>query len=245
MKKIFAMICALTLSCACFAGCADKTSGDSSSTSSSTSSVAEESVSGEESAAEQSASDTTFARAYTDMLENKDFKVTMVTSSDMMPDTTTMVEVSGSNYHMSIGENEDKIELFIIEGVMYMLSHADKTYIIDETPDEKYLALDIHSYTMGVEDSYKFIGTETTADGLICETYYAPDLFTGEMPTSDEESDYTVYKYYFEQSGTTPVRIEMAAYGLSQSTTFSEFEYDVPSLEVPDLTGWNDKSGET
>lgn len=242
MKRIIAIICALALSCAVFAGCSDKAEQSRNTNTSDgkeTSSVDENAASAESTA---SAEDTTLARAYTDSLEGKDFKVTMVTSSDYMDDTVTMVETCGGDYHMSIGEDEEKVELYVIGGVMYVLNHADKHYIKNEQPEEKYLKFDAHTYTMGVEDSYIYVDSATTEDGLICETYRAPDMLTGEMTTDADDEKMTVYKYYFNEGGDAPVKIGMSAYGMEQMTSFNDFSFEVSPIELPDLSDWTDES---
>ncbi|MBO5558803.1 hypothetical protein [Ruminococcus sp.] len=240
MKKLIAVICAVALCCGGLAGCGDKKSEKADSTAEKiTSSAADESVTNAESETTET-EELTMAEAYTKSIENANFRTLMVTSSDFTDDTTTMVEVSGDDYHMSVGDGENQTELYVIGGVMYMLSHAEKSYIKDETPDEMYLNMDTSNYTMGVDDSYIFIDSVIAEGDLICETYHAPDLISGEMPSGDEDGEVTVYKYYFEKDGKTPVKIEMSAYGLEQTTTFKEFSFDIDSIVIPDLSDWTD-----
>lgn len=241
MKKIISMIFALTLSCAVLAACGDKTEKNDSPKESSSLSETENSETPDDSG-EETAEGMTLAQLYTESLENKDFRAEMITSSDFMDDVTTIVEVCGGDYHMSLGDGDERAEVYVIGGVMYMLNHADMSYIKEENPDERYMTIDTHSYTMGIEDGYMFISSAETADGLICETYHAPDLLTGELPSANEDGEATVYKYYFEQGKTTPLRIEMTAYGMSQTTTFNGFSFDVTSIELPDLSEWTDNS---
>ena len=241
MKKIIAVIFALTMCCAGLSGCADKTSDEKESGAEKSASVSAADESAAESEAETSeAEELTMAQAYTKSIENANFRAVMVTSSDFMDDSTTMVEVYGKDYHLSLGDGETQTELYVIDGVMYVLNHAEHNYIKDETPDEQYVNIDTSSYTMGVDDTYIFVDSVTADGDLICETYNAPDLISGVMPTNDEDGDVTIYKYFFEKDGKTPVKIEMSAYGLEQTTTFKEFSFDIDKIVLPDLSDWTD-----
>lgn len=234
------MILAMTLCCVVLTACGNKAE-EGSSAGGGISSGAEDSSSSDDSG-EAPAEEKTLAQIYTDELDSKDFKATMIVSSDFSDDTTTIVEVCGGDYRMSVGDGDDRMEVYYVDDVMYILSYWDQSYMRNEEPDEMYRSIDAHSYTMGVEEDYVFIGSEETADGLICETYHAPDLLTGLMPTSEEDGEATVYKYYFKSGETIPVRIDMIVYGMTQSTAFSEFSFDVAAIELPDLSDWTDNS---
>ncbi len=243
MKKITAILLALVMCCGVLAGCGDKGADKESSAAKSDTKVsADEKAEGETSENEDEAEvELTLAQEYSKSLEGKDFRTVMVTSSDFMDDSTTIVQVSGENYYMGLGSpDESMTELYMLDGVMYVLSASEKSYYKDEEPDEQYLNIDVSSYAMGIDDTYVFVSSEETADGLTCETYHAPDLMTGKMPSDDEESEATVYKYYFNKEGGTPVKVEMSAYGLEQTTTFDEFSFEVSAIELPDITGWTD-----
>ena len=240
MKRIIATICAIAVCCTVLAGCNDKNGQDGKTADSKAASSAGETTADEDKT--EASEDTTYAAAYTDSLEGKDFKVTMVTSSDYMDDTVTMVETCGGDYHMSIGEDEEQVDLYLIGGVMYVLSHADKHYIKNENPDEEYLNIDTHTYTMGIQPVYQYLGTETTEDGLICESYLAPDMISGEMLTDAEDEKASIYRYYFEEGGKVPVKIGLTAYGMEQVTAFKDFSFDVSPIVLPDLTDWTDEN---
>ena len=238
MKRIIAAVSVLAVCCLMLVGCSDKNSDTENTKSADSISAENGSVTSADT--DEKADDTTLAEAYTKSLADCDFRAVMVTSSDFMDDTTTVFEICGNDYHMSVGDDEEQTELYFIDGVVYVLSHAEKNYIKDDTPDEKYLHIDTQNYTMGVEDCFVYIGSEETEDGLICEIFKAPDLISGEMPTDGEDSNATIYRYYFEKGGKTPVKIGMEAYGMEQTTTFSEFSFDISSIEMPNLTGWTD-----
>jgi hypothetical protein len=194
----------------------------------------------ESSKAEENEGENTLTKAFCDSLAAKKFKLTMVTSSDMFDDSTTTVEMNGDNYRLSIGEGDMQTDLYLIDGVMYVLYFSEKTYIKEENPDDMYLNIDPQTYAMGLEDGYVFVSSETTDDGLICETYHAPDLFSGVIPTNEEDGEATVYKYYFKPDGTYPEKVTMSAYDMEQTTTFTDFSLDVEEIKLPDLTGWTD-----
>ncbi|MBO4866937.1 MAG: hypothetical protein J5582_10330 [Ruminococcus sp.] len=239
MKKFIAIVCALTLSCSIFASCGKKKSDDKDSKASKTG----DSVTTEDetsSKAEEDPAEHTRTKAFYDSLNDKKFKLTMVTSSDMYEDSTTTVEMNGDNYHVDMVEGEMHYEIFVIDGVMYSLNHNYKTYYKDENPNEMYLNVEPGMYTMGIESDYVFVSSETTDDGMICEKYYGPDMFTGLVATSDEDENATIFKYYYNNDSTRPEKIEYSTHDMFQTTKITEFSFEDITIEVPELEGWID-----
>ena len=239
MKKFIAVVCALTLSCAMFASCGKKDSKKDDSSKSVTTD-AETSEKADSSEADKDEGENTLTKAYCDSLEARKFKIKMSTTSDNGDDSVATVEMNGDNYCLSIGEGEMKTDLYVIDGVTYVLKYADKTYSKQEHLDSLLMSIKPTDYAMGIEEGYKFISSETTDDGLICETYYAPDLFSGEIPTNAEDGNVTEYKYYFKPDGTYPEKVVMSAYGMVQTTIFESFTLDAGEIVLPDLEGWTD-----
>jgi hypothetical protein len=262
MKKYIAIICALTMSCAVFASCgkkdSDKNSKDSKVKSVTTDAETSEKV--EESTVVTAENART--KAFYDSLNDKKFTLTMETTGDGLEDsnTITSVEMNGDNYHLSVVQQEIKDsseaedsskaedsseedlrnDLYLIDGVMYVFDFKQKVYYKDENPNEMYLNVEPGMYTMGIESNYVFVSSEETDDGMICEKYYAPDIFTNEIPTNDDDGNATVFKYYYKEDSVYPEKIEYTTFGMTQTSVITEFSREVSEITLPDLKGWKD-----
>lgn len=244
MKKYIAIICALSMSCAIFASCGkEKKDSDKDSKSPKgdvTVTTSDETSAKDESEVPSVKDENTRTKAFYDSLDGKSFKLTMVTTSDMFEDQTTSVEMNGENYHLSMSEGDTKSDLYLVDGVMYSLMFDNKIYNVNENPDAMYLNVDPSMYTMGIEEGYVFDSSVETEDGLICEKYFAPDLFTGAVSTNEDDDEATVYKYYYKEDSTYPEKIEVRTYSMEQTTKITEFSFEEVNIEIPDLEGWTD-----
>lgn len=244
MKKYIAILCALTMSCAIFASCGKKDKDSDKDSKASKSGDSAVTTEDETSGKEEDPAEHTRTKAFYDSLNDKKFKLTMVNTSNMSEGSTTTVEMNGDNYHLDVkeGEKDEELhyEIFVIDGVMYSLNHNFKTYYKDENPDPMYLNVEPGMYTMGIESDYVFISSETTDDGMICEKYYGPDMFTGLVATSEEDGNATVFKYYYNDDSTRPEKIEYSTHEMFQTTMFTEFSFEEVAIELPSLEGWVD-----
>ena len=258
MKKYIAILCALTMSCAIFASCGKKDKDSDKDSKASKSGDSAVTTEDETSGKEEDPAEHTRTKAFYDSLNDKKFKLTMVNTSDMYEDSTTTVEMNGDNYHIDMKEGgmnekegeknekegekneEEHYEIFVIDGVMYTLNHNLKTYYKNENPDPMYLNVEPGMYTMGIESDYVFVSSETTDDGMICEKYYGPDMFTGLVATSEEDGNATVFKYYYNDDSTRPDKIEYSTHEMFQTTIFTEFSFEEVAIELPSLEGWVD-----
>ena len=83
--------------------------------------------------------------------------------------SSAVVEIAGGNMHMKMKVMGVDMDIYSIDGVMYTLDSESKTYY---TVDMEESIDDFKSEIgYGIDDSYKFISSETTDDGLICETF--------------------------------------------------------------------------
>ena len=246
MKKYIAIICALTMSCAIFASCGKKDSDKDSKDSKGTSVTTDAETSAKEEESTLVTAENNRTKAFYDSLNTKKFKMTFETTSDESEKSVTTVEMNGDNYRLGVvmgeGENEMKNDMYLIDGVMYVLDYSQKVYYKDENPNEMYLNVEPGMYTMGIESNYVFVSSEETDDGMFCEKYYAPDIFTGEIPTSEEDGNATVFKYYYNADSTRPEKIEYTTYGMTQTTVITECSLEDIKIELPDLTDWTDNT---
>ncbi|SFD22292.1 hypothetical protein [Ruminococcus albus] len=244
MKKYIAIVCALTLSCAIFASCGKKKDSDDkdSKASKNGDAVVTEAETDTKDDFSDVTAETTRTKAFYDSLKDKKFKLTMVTSSDEFEDSTTTVEMNGDNYHLIIEEGEVRNDLFVIDGVMYVLDYTQNVYYKDENPTEMYLNVDPAMYTMGIESDYVFVSSEKTDDGMICEKYYAPDMFTGLVATNEEDGNATVFKYFYNEDSTCPESIEYTTYDMVQTTKITDYSFEEVTIELPELKDWTDNT---
>ena len=169
MKKITALLVSLIMSCAVMAGCSDSSSSSSSKADST--SKAETSAAADESTASEAGTATdledTLTAQYTKKIQGESLAIDMTVASEY-DNSSAVVEIAGGNMHMKMNFMGVDMDIYSIDGVMYTLDSESKTYY---TVDMEESIDDFKSEIgYGINDSYKFISSETTDDGLICDT---------------------------------------------------------------------------
>lgn len=251
MKKITALLVSLIMSCAVMAGCSDSSSSSSSKADSSTS-KAETSAAADESTASEAGTATdledTLTAQYTKKIQGESLAIDMTVASEY-GDESAVVEIAGGNMHMKMNVMGMDMDIYAIDGVMYTLDSESKTYY---TVDMEESIDDFKSEIgYGIDDSYKFISSETTDDGLICETFENTDDLGIELESgvtldtseSDDLSFKTTFKYYYNADTKDLVKIETISDGTTTTVTVNSFKTENVEVKLPDdFDSWTEQS---
>lgn len=251
MKKITALLVSLIMSCAVMAGCSDSSSSSSSKADSSTS-KAETSAAADESTASESGTATnledTLTAQYTKKIQGESLAIDITVASEY-GDESAVVEIAGGNMHMKMNVMGMDMDIYAIDGVMYTLDSESKTYY---TVDMEESIDDFKSEIgYGIDDSYKFISSETTDDGLICETFENTDVLGIELESgvtldtsdSDDYSFTTTFKYYYNADTKDLVKIETISDGTTTTVTVNSFTTENVEVKLPDdFDSWTEQS---
>lgn len=251
MKKITALLVSLIMSCAVMAGCSDSSSSSSSKADSSTS-KAETSAAADESTASEAGTATnledTLTAQYTKKIQGESLAIDMTVASEY-GDESAVVEIAGGNMHMKMNVMGMDMDIYAIDGVMYTLDSESKTYY---TVDMEESIDDFKSEIgYGINDSYKFISSETTDDGLICETFENTDdlgleLESGVTLDTSDSDDYsftTTFKYYYNADTKDLVKIETISDGTTTTVTVNSFTTENVEVKLPDdFDSWTEQS---
>lgn len=251
MKKITALLVSLIMSCTVMAGCSDSSSSSSSKADSSTS-KAETSAAADESTASEAGTATdledTLTAQYTKKIQGESLAIDMTVASEY-GDESAVVEIAGGNMHMKMNVMGMDMDIYAIDGVMYTLDSESKTYY---TVDMEESIDDFKSEIgYGIDDSYKFISSETTDDGLICETFEnTEDLgielgsgVTLDTSESDDRSFKTTFKYYFNADTKDLVKIETISDVTTTTVTVNSFKTENVEVKLPDdFDSWTKQS---
>lgn len=251
MKKITALLVSLIMSCAVMAGCSDSSSSSSSKSDSSTS-KAETSAAADESTASEAGTATnledTLTAQYTKKIQGESLAIDITVASEY-GDESAVVEIAGGNMHMKMNVMGMDMDIYAIDGVMYTLDSESKTYY---TVDMEESIDDFKSEIgYGINDSYKFISSETTDDGLICETFEnTEDLgielgsgVTLDTSESDDRSFKTTFKYYFNADTKDLVKIETISDVTTTTVTVNSFTTENVEVKLPDdFDSWTEQS---
>lgn len=251
MKKITALLVSLIMSCAVMAGCSDSNSSSSSKADSSTS-KAETSAAADESTASEAGTATnledTLTAQYTKKIQGESLAIDMTVASEY-GDESAVVEIAGGNMHMKMNVMGMDMDIYAIDGVMYTLDSESKTYY---TVDMEESIDDFKSEIgYGIDDSYKFISSETTDDGLICETFENTDDLGIELESgvtldtseSDDLSFKTTFKYYYNADTKDLVKIETISDGTTTTVTVNSFTTENVEVKLPDdFDSWTEQS---
>lgn len=251
MKKITALLVSLIMSCAVMAGCSDSSSSSSSKADSSTS-KAETSAAADESTASEAGTATnledTLTAQYTKKIQGESLAIDMTVASEY-GDESAVVEIAGGNMHMKMNVMGMDMDIYAIDGVMYTLDSESKTYY---TVDMEESIDDFKSEIgYGIDDSYKFISSETTDDGLICETFENTDdlgieLGSGVTLDTSDSDDYsfkTTFKYYYNADTKDLVKIETISDGTTTTVTVNSFTTENVEVKLPDdFDSWTEQS---
>ena len=251
MKKITALLVSLIMSCAVMAGCSDSSSSSSSKADSSTSKV-ETSAAADESTASEAGTATnledTLTAQYTKKIQGESLAIDMTVASEY-GDESAVVEIAGGNMHMKMNVMGMDMDIYAIDGVMYTLDSESKTYYTVDMEE----SIDDFKSEIGyvIDDSYKFISSETTDDGLICETFENTDdlgieLESGVTLDTSDSDDYsfkTTFKYYYNADTKDLVKIETISDGTTTTVTVNSFTTENVEVKLPDdFDSWTEQS---
>ncbi len=251
MKKITALLVSLIMSCAVMASCSDSSSSSSSKADSSTS-KAETSAAADESTASEAGTATnledTLTAQYTKKIQGESLAIDITVASEY-GDESAVVEIAGGNMHMKMNVMGMDMDIYAIDGVMYTLDSESKTYY---TVDMEESIDDFKSEIgYGIDDSYKFISSETTDDGLICETFESTEDLGNELESgvtldtseSDDRSFKTTFKYYFNADTKDLVKIETISDVTTTTVTVNSFTTENVEVKLPDdFDSWTEQS---
>ena len=241
MKKITALLVSLIMSCAVMAGCSDSSSSSSSKADST--SKAETSAAADESTASEAGTATdledTLTAQYTKKIQGESLAIDMTVASEY-DNSSAVVEIAGGNMHMKMNFMGVDMDIYNIDGVMYTLDSESKTYY---TVDMEESIDDFKSEIgYGINDSYKFISSETTDDGLICETFENTED-PGDTSDSVDYSFTTTFKYYFNADTKDLVKIETISDGSTTTVTVNSFTTENVEVKLPDdFDSWTEQS---
>lgn len=270
MKKLSAIICSLIMTCAVFTGCgkSDSSSSKTDTSSAETSSVAVTDTTDSSSADTSTASDSTasdgsetLAEKYTQSLASKVYTLDMTITSDYTGEMPMVLSCDGTNYYISMSVLGMDITMYLVDNQMYVFDESSKSYSVSDMDSSTFNFDEEGVSSFGLDDSYTYVSTETTDDGLICETYSIDeasimgeyDLGSGvtletESTDSNSSSESSSYiKYYFDSATEELKSIEAYTMGMSQTVTINSFSTDNVTIELPDLSAWTltDLSAET
>ncbi len=151
--------------------------------------------------------------------------------------------------HMKMNVMGMDMDIYVIDGAMYTLDSESKTYY---TMDMEESIDDFKSEVgYGIDDSYKFISSETTDDGLICETFESTDdlgieLESGVTLDTSDPDDYsftTTFKYYFNADTKDLVKIETISDGSTTTVTVNSFTTENVEVKLPDdFDSWTEQT---
>ncbi|MGN0594729.1 MAG: hypothetical protein ACI4I6_06185 [Hominimerdicola sp.] len=227
MKRIAAIMVSLIMTCTIAAGCSssDDSSSKADASAASSNTIAEGSKASEKGMAEE----------FTDMLNSNNYTVTL-SSSDM----TMTISYDGTNSYIKMEMSGESVEMYTIDNVSYTLDEATKTYYTSESEEMTISAED----SVGLPEEHTFVSSETTDDGMTCETYTVPtgDTTVEETESTDEstastETSVATLKYYFDSEGTL-VKAESQVEGETVTVEVISYEADSGKIELPDLSNW-------
>lgn len=239
MKKITAIICSVVMTCAMFASCGEESSSSKAETSSAVSSSESASDETSDSSSVEMTGDSTYAAAYTEKLRDGNFAIELTSASDYMGELEIKMEVSGDNFHMYMGLGEfGTTDTYYLDGKMYVLDEASKTYMVSETETTDTAGDDITSTGFGLSDEYEFVSSEETDDGMVCESYsYVDEMYAVDSETEVEPS---IIKYYFDKASGDINKIEVTEMGMTQTVTINSFTVGDVEITLPDLSDWTE-----
>lgn len=249
MKKITALLVSLIMTCSVFAGCgSDNSSSAADSSSKAAASQAADDNADSKADDNGTAAEDTLAAQYTNKVMNGDFAFDATITGKFDDETPAVVEIAGGNMHMSVSLMGMNLDFYLVDGVMYTLDAETKTYL--KTESEETIDDFKAEVGYGVTDGAKFISTDNTDDGLICETYEVTedldiDLGSGvELDESESDTSYTTtFKYYFDAETKDIVKIETITDGSTTTVKFNSFTTENVEVKLPDdFDSWTEQS---
>lgn len=229
MKKILAMLAALTMSTLILAACGDTDS------------------SGSESAASKGSDDAApeevvyenlgpLGNAYNNKVAAG--KLQMEAKIDMTGDQPIVLEKNGDDIHMQMSFFGMNLNIYQVDGKAYQLIPAAEMYAV--VPPDQISAYTDTDYAEGLDDSYTFVESYEE-DGFTVEKYTVKeDLVISvaegvsyEMDETAQES--TAYLYFDADGNLKKQKVEGA---MSTEVEFTKLEFEDVPVELPDISSW-------
>ncbi|MBR1422428.1 MAG: hypothetical protein IJ571_03140 [Ruminococcus sp.] len=229
MKKFTALLVSVLMACTVCVGCGDSDSSSKSEKSNSSSAAAVK----KSAAVFDVNSDTHLAQQYTDKIKEGNFS--LAATSDYTGDEPMVLELCGDDLHVKMSFLGISMNVYVKDGTGYMIDEDSKEYATQDASD--YTAEQVTSQSMGLDDSYTFVSSET-ADGFICETYEMSMVWeTGSdvvVETEDDDSNKQTIKYYFDENTGMLKKIETVAFGYTSTSEIVSLDFDISEIKLPD-----------
>ncbi|MGN0594728.1 MAG: hypothetical protein ACI4I6_06180 [Hominimerdicola sp.] len=250
MKKIAAIMVSLIMTCAIATGCgsSDDSSSASSKADSSASSSAEvndstddESTADESAADSKNKSDKTLAEQFVETLSSDNYSMIISTSDESMGDVVMTVAYAGEDSYFKYEMMGYTMEAYSVDGYTYTLDSSTKSYYKTESQGDSVEENNAENF---LPEGYKFVSSEETEDGLICEIYTIPvesydDLSTESTEDSAATNEATI-KFYFNSDGVIQ-KFASNESGEEYTMDITDFKSGDVTIELPDLSEWEEK----
>ena len=269
MKKIIAMLAALTMSAAMFTACgdidssgdtkssADKSAAESAEAADETESTAEAAESADETESTDDAVGEDDNKGGDDNEGNKSEgelgplgkayndkvsagNVQMEAKIDMMGDQPVIMEKNGDNIHMKMSLFGMNLDIYQVDGKCYNLIPASEMYII--IPEEQAAMYTENDYADGIADGSVFVESYEE-DGFTVEKYTVKEemvVSLAEGVSMDmEDTAQESTVLYYFDSDGNLKKI--VTQGMMDTTVeFTKLAFEDVPVEMPDLSGWEE-----
>ncbi len=269
MKKILALIVALGMTTAMFAGCSEDESSTAGTTSSSSSSAADSSSEAESSKAEDPSSSSSETETTTTTSAAQQSEPDTTTSQASNPGGAVKFEDS---YTYKFQQNTKEKKFAMNLKMNYM--GVDMPMEFKVNGDDVYMKMSASQGSVSYVQEYYVVGGKMYILDSAKKTYSVSNNANGgmtgmtnvtpegtyEIISSKEENGMIVEevkinqesaagakttsnaKYYYDKATGEPKRIDVTAQNVKSTVEVTKFEQGAQTITLPDLSGWTNKS---